>query len=283
LQCVADLVETEPDIRILGPYGIERSLALLGDLHFLGGLRQLKELIGQYGPKEFWMTEAYACTRPNAWWNDSYRHAAENVFLSLALAKAEGVRCVNWYQFHDSVIGSPQLANPVDTDHFGLMNRDTSAKPSLLAYATASRVLDKATFVGRLQFPDDTNKGLLFDTPRGQAAVLWNRADGYILNTDGPRTDWRYPAPEVWVDTWSTKTDLVLPARDATVRQVDCIGQESTNPRANGTVSVTLDGAPRVFYGLNLKRPLRGRHDHHPTGGHPIATGRTLPSPGERG
>jgi len=147
-------------------------------LCFLGGLRQLKELIGQYGPKEFWMTEAYACTRPNAWWNDSYRHAAENVFLSLALAKAEGVRCVNWYQFHDSVIGSPQLANPVDTDHFGLMNRDTSAKPSLLAYATASRVLDKATFVGRLQFPDDTNKGLLLDTPRGQAAVLWNRADG---------------------------------------------------------------------------------------------------------
>ncbi|MDX6279856.1 MAG: hypothetical protein QOH03_927, partial [Kribbellaceae bacterium] len=60
--------------------------------NFLGGLRQLKALIAQYGPKEIWMTEAYACTQPNAWWHDSYRHAAENVLLTLALALAEGVR-----------------------------------------------------------------------------------------------------------------------------------------------------------------------------------------------
>jgi hypothetical protein len=227
--------------------------------NFLGGLRQLKALIAQYGPKEIWLTEAYACTRPNAWWNDSYRHAAENVLLTLALAKAEGVRCVNWYQFHDSVIGSPQLADPIDTEyHFGLMNRDTSAKPSLLAYATAARVLDGATFVRWLQLPG-ASKGLLFDTPRGQAAVLWNRADGYILNTAGPRTDWRFPEPEVWVDTWTTKTDLVVTARGTTVRRLDCIGQESTLTAARGTVTLTLDGAPRVFYGLNFDCPLPAR------------------------
>lgn len=224
--------------------------------NFLGGLRQLKALIAQYGPKEIWLTEAYACTRPNAWWNDSYRHAAENVFLTLALAKAEGVRCVNWYQFHDSVIGNPQLANPVDTEyHFGLMNRDTSAKPSLLAYATAARVLDGATFVRWLRLPG-ASKGLLFNTPRGQAAVLWNRTDGYILNTAGPRTDWRFPEPEVWVDTWTTKTDLTVRARTATVKRVDCIGQESTLTRRNGTVTVTLDGAARIFYGLDFDHPL---------------------------
>jgi hypothetical protein len=229
--------------------------------NFLGGLRQLKQLIAQYGPKEIWMTEAYACTRPNSWWHDSSRHAAENVFLTLALAKAEGVRCVNWYQFHDSVIGSPQLADPADPEfHFGLTNRDTSAKPSLLAYSTAARVLDQATFVRWLQFPDQTTKGLLFDTPLGQAAVLWNRADGYVLNTDGPRTDWRYPAPEVWVDPWTTKTNVVLPARAATIKQLDCIGQQSTIPRRNGTATLKLDGAPRVFYGLNLDHLPCERH-----------------------
>lgn len=223
--------------------------------NFLGGLRQLKALIAQYGPKDIWLTEAYACTRPNAWWNDSYRHAAENVFLTLALAKAEGVRCVNWYQFHDSVIGNPQLADPVDTEyHFGLMNRDTSAKPSLLAYANAARVLDGATFVRWLQLPG-ASKGLLFDTPRGQAAVLWNRTDGYILNTAGPRTDWRFPEPEVWVDTWTTKTPLTLPARGATIRQLDAIGQETSLTAARGSVTVTLDGAPRVYYGLRLDPP----------------------------
>ncbi|WP_198663376.1 hypothetical protein [Jiangella endophytica] len=227
--------------------------------NYLGGLRQLKELIAQYGPKEIWMTEAYACTRPNAWWNDSYRHAAENVLLSLALAKAEGVRCVNWYQFHDSRLGSPQVADPSDVEyHFGLTNRDTSAKPSLLAYATAARHLDQARFVRWLDFPDGTTKGLLFDVPgAGQAAILWNRSDGYVLNTDGARTDWRYPAREVWVDTWPTKVELTFPTRADTVRQVDCIGQETILSPNRGSVTVTLDGAPRLFYGLDHDRRLR--------------------------
>lgn len=228
--------------------------------NFLGGLRLLRQMMTQFGPKEIWMTEAYACTRPNAWWNDSYRHAAENVFLSLALAKAEGVRCVNWYQFHDSVIGSPQAASPVDVEyHFGLMNRDTSAKPSLLAYATAARVLDQATFVQWLEFPNPANKGLLFSTPQGPVTVLWNRADGYILNTAGQRTDWRYPEPELWVDPWPTKTSVVLPARGTSVRRLDCIGQETTVAAVNGNVTVSLDGAPRVFYGLKSDRLVRQR------------------------
>ncbi|GAA0933721.1 hypothetical protein GCM10009554_19190 [Kribbella koreensis] len=228
--------------------------------NFLGGLRQLKALMAQYGPKEIWMTEAYACTQPNAWWHDSYRHAAENVLLTLALALAEGVRCVNWYQFHDSVIGNEQLANEANAEyHFGLMNRDASAKPSLLAYATATRTLDGATFVRWLQLPG-ASKGLLFDTPRGQAAVLWNRTDGYILNTAGPRDDWRFPEPEVWVDTWATKTNLTVCARTATVKQVDCIGQESTLTRSAGKVTVRLDGAARIFYGLDFDHPLPGGH-----------------------
>ncbi|WP_328332215.1 hypothetical protein OHA70_13465 [Kribbella sp. NBC_00382] len=228
--------------------------------NFLGGLRQLKALIAQYGPKEIWMTEAYACTQPNAWWHDSYRHAAENVLLTLVLAKAEGVRCVNWYQFHDSVLGNEQLANEENGEyHYGLMNRDTSAKPSLLAYATASRMLDGASFVRWLQLPG-ASKGLLFNTPRGQAAVLWNRTDGYILNTAGPRDDWRFPEPEVWVDTWATKTNLTVCARTATVKQVDCIGQESTVTRSAGKVTVRLDGAAGIFYGLDFDRPLPDGH-----------------------
>ncbi|MDX6283393.1 MAG: hypothetical protein QOH03_4464, partial [Kribbellaceae bacterium] len=101
-------------------------------------------------------------------------------------------------------------------------------------------------------------KGLLFNTPRGQAAVLWNRTDGYILNTAGPRDDWRFPEPEVWVDTWATKTNLTVCARTATVKQVDCIGQESTLVRSAGKVTVRLDGAARIFYGLDFDHPLPG-------------------------
>ncbi|TDC74410.1 hypothetical protein [Streptomyces hainanensis] len=218
--------------------------------NFYGGLKQLKALMAVHGEKEIWLTEAYAPTRPNSWWHDTYRHAAENVLLTLALAKAEGITCVCWYQFHDSVLGMPQIADPDNVEyHYGLMNRDLSPKPSLLAYANAARVLDRATFRGRLTFPDPRTFGLWFDTPEGPAVVLWNRADGYLLNTSGERTDWHFPAPEVWVDPWPTKTLLSVTA-GATVRQLDAIGRDRQLSPAQGRVTLTLDGAPRVFYGL---------------------------------
>ncbi|WP_405969890.1 hypothetical protein OG496_05940 [Streptomyces sp. NBC_00988] len=228
--------------------------------NFYGGLRQLKALMAEHGEKEIWLTEAYAPTKPNSWWHDTYRHAAENVLLTLVLAKAEGVRCVCWYQFHDSVLGMPQVADPDNVEyHYGLMNRDLSPKPSLLAYATAARALDQATFRGELTFADPQTFGLWFDTPDGPAVVLWNRADGYLLNTAGQRTDWHFPAPEVWVDPWPTKTTVVVAATTA-VRQVDAVGQVRQLPVAGGKVTLTLDGAPRIHYGLVPRTDSQGLH-----------------------
>ncbi|MFE4538720.1 hypothetical protein ACFRKB_27215 [Streptomyces scopuliridis] len=228
--------------------------------NFYGGLRQLKELMAEHGEKEIWLTEAYAPTKPNSWWHDTYRHAAENVLLTLALAKAEGIRGVCWYQFHDSVLGMPQVADPDNVEyHYGLMNRDLSPKPSLLAYATAARTLDQATFRGWLTFTDPQAFGLWFDTPDGPAVVLWNRADGYLLNTAGQRTDWHFPAPEVWNDPWPTKSPLAVAATTA-VLQVDAIGQVTQIPVINGSATLTLDGAPRIYHGLAPHTDDAGRH-----------------------
>jgi hypothetical protein len=228
--------------------------------NFYGGLKQLKVLMAEHGQKEIWLTEAYAPTKPNSWWHDTYRHAAENVLLTLALSKAEGVRCVCWYQFHDSVLGMPQVADPDNVEyHYGLMNRDLSPKPSLLAYANSARVLDQATFRGWLTFTDPTTFGLWFDTPDGPAVVLWNRADGYLLNTTGTRTDWHFPAPEVWVDPWPTKTPLTVAASTA-VQEVDAIGQRRQVPVTGGKATLTLDGAPRIYYGLVPHQGPNGTH-----------------------
>ncbi|MFI5751506.1 hypothetical protein ACIBBE_37745 [Streptomyces sp. NPDC051644] len=219
--------------------------------NFLGGLRKAREVIEEYGEKELWLTEAYACTKPNSWWHDTYRHAAENVLLSLALAKAEGVRCVNWYQLHDSVLGKPQMADPANPEyHYGLMNRDTSAKPSMLAYATAAQVLDEATFTRWLDLADPDLKGLLFSTPDGPVSILWSRKDGYVLNADHQSDSTWFAAPEPWVDDWRTKTQLSVTAVGHTVRELDCLGRERLLTARQGRVRLQLDGAPRVYYGL---------------------------------
>ncbi|MDV9201814.1 hypothetical protein, partial [Streptomyces sp. Wh19] len=221
--------------------------------NFLGALRKANQVLQEYGgDKELWLTEAYAPTRPNAWWSDTYRHAAENTLLTLALAKSENVRAVNWYQLHDSVLYHPQEADPANPEyHYGLMNRDTSAKPSLLAFATAARVLDEAEFVRHLAFADQDIKGLLFTTPGGPVSVIWSRKDGYVLNSEHGEDPW-FASPEPWIDTWTTRTPVVAHAGtvDGTVRELNCIGQERSLKASNGKVTLTLDGAPRIYYGL---------------------------------
>ncbi|MEU7000007.1 hypothetical protein [Nonomuraea sp. NPDC046570] len=219
--------------------------------NFLGALRKARQTLDAYGgDKELWLTEAYACTRPNRWWNDTHRQAAENVLLTLALALSEGVDGVQWYQPHDSTIHHPQEADPANPEyHFGLMNRDTSAKPALLAYATATRTLERATFNRWLVFADPDIKGLLFDTPDGPVSILWTRKDGYHLNA-GHGADDFHPHPEAWVDHWPTKTYLTLRTTGPTVREVDCVGQERSIHATGRKVRVKLDGAPRVYHGL---------------------------------
>ncbi|MFI6417221.1 hypothetical protein ACIBG6_07370 [Streptomyces sp. NPDC050842] len=219
--------------------------------NFLGALRKARQVMAEYGgDKELWITEAYAPTRPNVWWSDTYRHAAENTLLSLALAKSEKVRAVNWYQLHDSIIHHPQEADPANPEyHYGLMNRDTSAKPSLLAFATAARVLDQAEFVRHLAFSDQDIKGLLFTTPDGPISIIWSRKDGYVLNSEHGEDPW-YASPEPWVDTWTTRTEVVAEAAAGTVRELNCIGQERSLKASGGKITLTVDGAPRIYYGL---------------------------------
>lgn len=214
---------------------------------YLGTIRKVKATVSRLGDKPIWITEAYAATLPNNWWFDSYRIAAENMVLTYALAMAEGIRNVQLYQLHDSVWYDIGGVNEKDMEyHHGLLFRDGSVKPSLPAYCTIAEALDRAKFVRWMKFPDADTKGLLFRTPDGPVAVLWNRADGYVLSEQSEN----YADPEPWVDTWKTKTLTELPAAGASVRVLNCIGEEITYPARNGVARVPLDGAPRIVYGL---------------------------------
>ncbi|MBB5790530.1 hypothetical protein [Jiangella mangrovi] len=225
--------------------------------NFIGSLRKADAARASTpdGRKELWLTEAYASTQPNRWGTDTYRHAAENVLLQLMFARAHGVRCVTWYSLDDGIEQQPREAEPADIEyHFGLLVRDRSPKPSLLAFATAARFLDQAEYLGRVTFSDPAVKGLLFDTPTGRFQVLWTRHDGYVLNADHDEGTTYYPHPEPSVDPWPTKTQVTLPtpAATTTVRELNAIGQETLHTAAGSRVTVTLDGAPRIFVGLDL-------------------------------
>lgn len=218
--------------------------------NYYGALTEARRQIDQYaGPDmEFWLTEAYTPTKPNSWWHDTYRHAAENTLLTAVLAPTQRVDAMQWFQFYDNVKANPTGANPDNPEyHYGLVLRDHSPKPHLLALANAAEHLDGATFVRWLDLPDDV-RGLLYDTPRGALVVLWSRADGYLLNTENHDGSF-FPAEEPWVDTWRTKTDYGFPAA-AAVTEIDAIGRTRELQVRDGRTVITLDGAPRLYYGL---------------------------------
>jgi len=219
--------------------------------NFLGSIRKAKAMLAKYGEKPITITEAYACTQPNSHWHDTLRHAAENVVLSYALAMSEGVRVMDWYQLNDGTWFAPNQARPADAEfYFGLLHSDLSPKPSLLAYNAIAEALDGAKFVRELHFKDANNKGLLYDTPRGPMAILWNRTDGYILNGPNSKT---YAAPEPWIDPWKTKVNITLPTKAGSVKVIDNIGREKDIVAKDHQVQLTLDGAARIVYGLNVK------------------------------
>ncbi|AHF91066.1 hypothetical protein OPIT5_13490 [Opitutaceae bacterium TAV5] len=254
-----------PDYPVSEPWQNWKSGAYGNYWNYYGSVRTAANLVKKYGdtpdkPKELWLTEVYACAYPNSFWEDSLRHGAENAILSFGLAMSENVKALMWYQLFDSVHYDKLGVNPKDREYyFGLINRDLSFKPALLAYATAAEELDQAKFVRWLHFPESgesKTRGLLFDTPRGPMTILWDRTDGYVL-TEKVKD---FASPEPWIDSWRSRIPTLLPVApgQASVTTVNPIGQRqnvAATTTARGTeVTLKLTGAPVIVYGLDAKR-----------------------------
>ena len=239
-----------PDYPVTKPWEPWTGLGSANYWNYYGSLKEARRVFRELGRPDLplYLTEVYAPTYPNSYWEDTLRNAAENAFLTMALGQAEGVKAIFWYQLFDSVWFDRLGVNPKNREyHFGLLQHDLSLKPSAMAYVAAAETLEKATFRGWIRFEDEHLRGMAWDSPKGPFVLLWSRADGYVL-TERKKP---FASPEPWIDTWKTHTKIALPARGDGVRQMDCIGRETALPlAADGTVTVELTGAPVVVWGL---------------------------------
>lgn len=217
---------------------------------YLGGIRRTKAVLKELGgDKPLYLTEVYAKTSPNNWWSDSYRLAAENTLLSLALGIAEQVAAIQFYQLHDGVWADIGGVNEKDGEYsYGMLMRDNSPKPHLLAFAAASEALDSAEFRRYVELPGTQVRGLEFKTPRGKMAILYDRSEGYFFSKDRKGFVW----PEPWVEHWKKFNARTFAGSRQEVTVVDAIGRERKYPVRNGKVKLTLSGAPMIVYGLDL-------------------------------
>ena len=231
--------------------------------NYYGSIRLAKKFIKEHGnDKDLYLTEIYALDYPNHSWNDTPRESAENVVLSYALAAAEGIKNVLYYQLFNSVWNN-QLGVRADNREyfFGLINRDLSFKPSLMAYCNISEVLDGARFKGWIKFDENTpfSKGIMFDTPKGPMSILWDRMEGDIL----PRPNGEN-SPEPWVSSWNLQTELTLPCTGESIIVLNAIGQQKSIPAKDNKATVTLSGAPIIVYGMDASQIKL--HGENPTG-----------------
>lgn len=246
---------------------------------FRGIIRRARQRFAELGypDKEIHLTECYAATHPNDGWKDSLRQSAENAALSLAIAAAEPrVKNMMFYKLHQGTSQDPHgypLAHPSGTStlnaeyDFGLLMRDDSPKPSLLAYAATCERLDGARFVReRGEEADGTLRGFGFATPEGPLAMLFDRTEGgqqYRLWLKGlpkevralpnDRRDPLFRHKEPWVRHWTEKKDYSFKvAKGGRVRVFDMIGRERKPDVRGGRLRLALDGEPVFVYGLDL-------------------------------
>jgi len=214
---------------------------------YLTAIMAVKKTVTELGEKPIWITEAYANTTPNGWWYDTYRTAAENVVLTFALALAEDIKGVMFYQLHDSVWHNKGGVNPDDNEYFyGLLDRKGAVKPSLLAYCAIAEALDGATFSKRVELGEH-EKGLIFNRPDGQMAILWSRREGYVLS----KKAYPFPSPEPWVKHWKESVTVSVPVKGKDTAVFDSLGRKTVVVARAGKVSLKLDGAPLIIMGTD--------------------------------
>ena len=207
---------------------------------------------GNGRPKELILTETYARTPPNGRGSDSMRVAAETVFLSCAIAKAENVSILHWYQLHDGRHDRPRGINEKDSEfHYGLLLREGAVKPSFMAYCAISEILDGAEFVGERTWVSDARRAWYFRSPeRGPFAVLVDRADGYFPYPTKAEDFKGHRDP--WLEHWKTRNRYRFETGAKTVSVVDVLGRESKVRAKDGSVELTLSGSPIAVYGLEM-------------------------------
>ena len=134
---------------------------------------------------------------------------------------------------------------------FGLINRDLSFKPSLMAYCNISEALDGARFKGWIKFSENNpfSKGIMFDTPKGPMSIIWDRIEGDIL----PRPNGN-SSPEPWISSWNIQTELTLPCKEESITVLNAIGQKESIPVKDHKATITLTGAPVIIYGMDASQ-----------------------------
>jgi len=133
---------------------------------FTGELRRVREIAAKYGPaKEIWITEMGWTTAPGYFTELEQANWEARAYL---LAMSQGVRNLNVHIFADWNNPSPS------EKYYGIVRTDRTPKPAAVAYATVTRNLEGAKYVGAIDGLGRASYGFVFERNEQPLLVLWN-------------------------------------------------------------------------------------------------------------
>lgn len=133
------------------------------DIDFAGNLRKLKSVMRKHGlgGRDIYITEKGYST-PDV----TERQQAEYLVRAYLYAWSEGVRVLTWHMLWDySGAGDPGYA---------ILRHDHTPRPAYVAYATMTRVLERAKYLGPVTGLSPAQRGFRFEKRGKVIRVLWD-------------------------------------------------------------------------------------------------------------
>ncbi|NOZ19506.1 MAG: hypothetical protein GXP25_00295 [Planctomycetes bacterium] len=143
------------------------------DVNFTANLRKLRDLLGHFGlgDRDIYITEMGYAT-PNV----TERRQAQYLVRAYVYALSEGVRVLVWHMLWDwRGVRDPE--HYVGDPGHAIQRFDKSPRPAYVAYATMTRMLKKARYMGPVEGMTKTQRGFAFTRRGKRIYVLWNVGD----------------------------------------------------------------------------------------------------------
>ena len=190
------------------------------DVNFPSNLRKLRALLKRHGlgDRDVYITEmGYSTPRVTE------HQQAQYLVRSFAYARSQRVKVFLWHMLWDwQGVRDPQ--HYVGDPGHAIKRFDHSPRPAWVAYATMTRLLERAKYVGPVASLAPTQRGFEFRKRGQRIRVLW--------------------------DTGDTPTKLMLREAAPEIVVADIVGRERVvRPGPDGAYELTLNGDPAYVVG----------------------------------
>lgn len=237
------------------PYSPDYSNDQSIDLVVESALARTRAFLDQYGNKTWYVDEIGFPTTANAKAGVSsgndLRSQADYMIRALALGVAYGADSVSVYSLYDQLNLFKGVSDTDNEFNFGLFYAPDYygrilPKPSAVAYANLTRMLDGVSSGSEIETESDTVRAFCFYAEENKEPIYVAWSNCSRLSNDTGDNFVRTPNLP-WQNQWSETETCRFYLQGESIEVTDSMGNQSVLPITDGYVEIELDGSPKYI------------------------------------